>query len=120
MNGEAFVSALKVAVRDSASSSVRALLMEVRGRNPDPALVALSEWYRGLPQHDRRRVDDVIAETARTSLFGPCAMLDHVRAFDERPHGRLERFYVKDQERTLVNDPKQEQLLDFVGTDVRE
>jgi hypothetical protein len=117
MSGERFVEALKIVMRNSAAHAVLKTLEAPAGARPSPRLVELSKSYHALDHSTKEFIADVVRETAHVALFGLCAVLDHSRVFDDPPHARLELYCVRDDERTLINDPKQEQLMDFVGID---
>src|SRR5882672_6154444 len=111
MNGEEFVSSLMKYVIESA---VEITLKRIRNA-PTKDYTQLSHWFNGLSETDQHSVEDALKEASRLCLFGFCAVLDGSRSFDSaRPQGRLELYYVRNDERLLVNGPKQPQLMDFV------
>jgi hypothetical protein len=111
MDPEIFVKAIKLQTSERAASSTIELFNDPPGKTPEPALSALSTWFRGLSQSDQAMVKKAMQESAETAVFGFFCILDGVRAFEDQPSdGRLELYYVNGPRRVLINDPKQEEL----------
>jgi hypothetical protein len=74
-----FVRALSKSCRDSAVSGCTKILESPPGRNPDPSLSQLSEWFNSLSDSDRENVIRIMDLAADSTLFGVLCVLDGVR-----------------------------------------
>ena len=83
MTPEGFVKALKETCSDAAVKDCLSNIQSPPGRKPDPSLVKLSNWYRGLEPQDQAHVLDVMRETASATLFGVLCVIDGVRAVED-------------------------------------
>jgi hypothetical protein len=111
MNAEEFVSALNLVVCDAAIKDVVSILRAPAGGVRDSRYTNIQKWFSGLSEQDQQNLVSVLEETTDACLFGFCAVLDKIRAFDRaRPPGKLELYYVRGEERVLINDPKNDQL----------
>lgn len=118
MSSEQFVRALVEVVLESGVRSTEALLQGPPGRRPAAELVALSNWYRGLPEPDRAQVRAVARMAADGALFGVLAVLDGVRAIEPSgPKGEL-RLVHRDPRgvETIVSPPAGMLLHDLYRT----
>ena len=106
MNPEQFISALKVAVVDSANNSVFSLLSHPPGRKPAEKLIEMSTWFNNLSRKDMEMVQRIINESIESAVFGFLCVLDGVRAIEnDENKGELLLFFQKDGERIQLNDP---------------
>jgi hypothetical protein len=115
MEGEAFVLAMKRVIRDATSHAMISRLQNPTGREPSARTLRLASWYAALDEGHREMVKETVRATAEVALFSLCAVLDRSRPFDMPPHGSLELYHVRDNQRHLVNDPTKQQLMDFVA-----
>lgn len=79
MTPESFVAALATFCRDGAVSDCVQLLTDPPGRKPEPELVCLSGWFKGLPEIERSRVITAMRMAADSTLIGVLCVLDGVR-----------------------------------------
>jgi hypothetical protein len=115
MNGEEFVEAIKLYVRDSSVENVIKQLKNPSGRSVSPERKAHSVWYNGLSNDDRNHVDHVVTRAVHSALFGIFAVLDGVRVIDTE-EGTFELVYVgSGGERVLLNDPNAMGLHDLLS-----
>lgn len=105
-----FVAAIhEVVVKDGIVGDLQ-LLENPPGRRPNPKLVVMSDWYKGLSPADRAMVVDAMTLAAETTAFGFFAVLDGVRAIERVPGGELELWFVRPDARDRLNDPDEEEL----------
>jgi hypothetical protein len=106
-----FVEAVKVAVQRGAETGLRTVLKQPPGRRPDPRLSALSSWYTALAPDDRAMVDAVLDLAAEQATYNFLLVLDGLIAVESfGGKGRLLLLHEGSGIRTLLNDPKGEQL----------
>jgi hypothetical protein len=111
MNARDFVSAIRTAVCDSAAKGTINLVQDPPGRRPDPQLVALSHWFRGLRPEDRNNVARIAEMTATQATYNFFLALDGLLTLEPvGAKGKLELFYLKGQTRTRLNSENAEQL----------
>ena len=104
MNGEEFVEAIKLLVREPAIIGTLQILEEPPGRNPDAALTENAVWYASLSSQDRERLTSVLAQGVDMALFGVLCVLDGVRAIESgESKGRLEIRYVREARSVALN-----------------
>lgn len=114
MNGEEFVKAIKISVRESTINGSINMLEKPPGRKPRQKNLTQSEWYHNLSEGDNAMLKSIISEVVDASLFGFFAVLDGVRAFEDREDkGTLKLFYRNTSEEVLLNNPDEEYLHDI-------
>jgi hypothetical protein len=114
MNGEQFVKALKMVVRDNTISGLIENFKKPPGRHPTGKFVNLSKWYLSLSDSDKEKIKEVIELAVDSSVFGILAVLDGVRAIeDDCSKGRINLTYVNGSSEILLNDPQNEYLHDM-------
>lgn len=111
MNGNDFVKALASTVRDSAVHGTIKNLEYPPGRKPSIELITLSDWYKQLSGNDKEMLRKVLVSVADSSIFGVLAIIDGVRVVeDSSDKGEFELYYVKNDNKTLLNDPNEDYL----------
>jgi hypothetical protein len=111
MTKEEFVEIVKLQTSDSAVSGTIKTLTRPPGRKPSPRLVLLSTWYNQLSAKDQAMLAEALKESAEAAMFGLFCILDGVRSIENGPDkGELEMYLVRAGEKTLLNDPRQEEL----------
>lgn len=100
MNAEEFVNGLQRVTYQAVIEDVPSILANPPGRQPRPELVKLSSWYKTLSGEDQQRVEDVVRLAADHAIFGVLAVLDGVRAFDDK-HTEL---YLRTGDGVLLNE----------------
>ncbi len=111
MTAQEFVEVLKLQTSDAAVRGAISNLQRPPGRKPHERLVELSNWYGQLNDSDREMLRRAIKEAAEFAVFSFLCVLDGVSVIESTPDkGELELYFVKDTERTLINDPKAEEL----------
>lgn len=113
MNKEEFVEAIIEVVRNGTISDILEVLKEPTGRSPAKRDIELSDWYRGLSTNDADKLREVITYTVDSSVFGMLTVIDGVRAIEDYDKGVLDFSYIKDEKRTVLNNPKDEYLHDI-------
>lgn len=83
MTPEYFVAALKTHCADAAVADCVSLLERPPGRKPAVELVALSQWFKSLPEGDRRSVVSAMRMASEATLFGVLSVLDGVRSVED-------------------------------------
>ena len=107
MNATEFVDVIQTEVRDAATADVLSLIERPPGKRPAGALVSLSQWFNGLPEHDKKRVREVAAMASAHATFGFLAVLDGARVIEgPEDRGVLELRYVKSGKSVVLNDPQ--------------
>jgi hypothetical protein len=108
LDARRFVSLVASSVRNSALQGSFDTLRELPGHNPDAGLLQLAQWFRGLPEADRRMAARLSAHVVDSALFGMMCLLDGVRSVNPRPgvNQRLQlHAELEDGRRRLLNDP---------------
>lgn len=82
MNTQEFVNAIQRHVIDVSVAVTVEVLLDPPGRRPDPGLVEMGRWFRGLAQQDRAMVERLLAMVARDTVFGVFVVLDGARKID--------------------------------------
>ncbi len=91
MTQEEFVEGIRIAVHQSAVSSVCTSLTKPAGRRPASDLIEQSTWYNKLESSDRAFVDKIIERASSAAVFGFFCALDGARAVhDADTLGRFE------------------------------
>src|SRR5262249_53457570 len=98
MNGEQFVEAIKLYVRDSSVENQLASLADPPGRRPPEALKRRSEWYRGLSVDQQEFVKTIVVDAVNSGIFGLLCVIDGVRVVDDEK-GKFELRYLEDKQR---------------------
>jgi hypothetical protein len=79
MNQDQFVEALRVYAADAAVHGVLSQWTSPSGRFPSKERLDRSAWFNSLPEDHRTMVQDLVADTARATLFGVLCILDGAR-----------------------------------------
>jgi hypothetical protein len=114
MNQSEFVKAIaEMAIRVVADEEVAAFL-DPPGRRPDPALLELSAWFKGLSSEDRVMVHRAMEWAARSAVFRCLVALDNMtKVTDEEGEFEL-RFVRKDGVDILAGPLELESLHDLL------
>jgi hypothetical protein len=108
---EEFVSVVKLQTSDAAVQGALKAMKQPPGRAPSERLLALSRWYNQLPEADQHMIETALQQAAESAIFGFFCILDGVRAIENTTDkGGLELYFVKGNERKLLNDPRTEEL----------
>jgi hypothetical protein len=111
MNEKLFISALKKVVLDGAVDSVMELLDKPPGRRPLKEIQQLSSWLHSLGAEKTEIVRSLVGLAARQATYNFLSLLDGIAAFEPAgPKGKLELYYVKGDERILLNEEDGEEL----------
>ena len=114
MNQEQFISAIKIAVAQSAMESMESTLKEPPGRQPYKDNVKLSNWFHNLTTADKEMVFKVVEKTVEMTVFGFLCILDGVRAIEDgKNKGKLNLYYNKEEISVHLNDPNEHFLHDL-------
>jgi hypothetical protein len=117
MNTEQFIEAIRTVVEIASVEDSINVLLDPPGRSPSPDLLALSDWYRGLSDHDRSMLSQAMHSAVKMAIFGFFCVLDGVRAVeDDREKGKFELLFRKGQSVTRLNPPDREYLHDIYNS----
>ncbi len=119
MDRDEFVAAIKMAVRDSAIRGVISCLEEPPGRTISDRDKEMSDWFISLSDREKTLLQNIIMEAVDASLFGFFSVLDGLREFDNEK-GELELYYIKGDEKRLLNDFRDEELNALFGNATRD
>lgn len=104
MNAEKFASIVRQIVIDAAVDDTVRSLQQPPGRRPAADLAALSKWYLELGPTDQEMVGRALAVSSHAAVFGLFAILDGARRFDDsQPPGKLQLWYERAEERSLLS-----------------
>jgi hypothetical protein len=113
MEGQEFVNAIKLAVRDAAISGALSLLERPPGRQPSASLLENADWYASLSESERQKLLNIIQGAVDQAVFGFLCVIDGVRAIEDGAEkGRLELRHINEKE-TLLNPPEGAMLHDL-------
>jgi hypothetical protein len=111
MTSEEFVRVVKLQTSDPAISGTIKSLTRPAGRKPSKKLLWLSDWYNQLSDKDRGMLRAALTEAAEMAIFEFFCILDGVSSIEDGPNkGELQLHFVKSGEKTLLNDPRHEEL----------
>ena len=114
MNREEFVKAVKAETSDAAVTGTISWLQKPPGRKPALKKVELSKWFATLSNEDRIRIEEIIRESAELAVFAFFSLLDGMAFVDDgEDKGSLELYYVRADQRILLNDMTGECLHDI-------
>ena len=117
MNSEQFVKAVKTQTSVAAVKGTIKCLKNPPGRKPAEHLIRLSKWYNGLTEEDHKLLYMAFTEVAEMAVFEFMCLLDGVSPIEDGPNkGDLELYYKKNEEKTLLNDPYNEELHNLYNT----
>ena len=112
MTADEFVRGVERSVRDAAIKSSLANLCDPPGREPDPALLNASRWFKALGDSDRSVVEWIIRLAADHATFGFLCVIDGARAISPGPQkGQFELIYREGECCTLINDISRDEPL---------
>jgi len=106
MNPEEFVSAIKLVVEKAGNSDMMSNLIEFPNNINNEKKKILSHWFNTLNAEGKEYVEQIVAESISTAIFGFFCVLDGVRVIEKGyEKGDLKLYYVKGQESVLITDP---------------
>lgn len=106
MNGQEFVEAVRVVVRDSAIKGVVKKLIKPPGRKVPSTLKDRSTWFNELSDHDKKMIEGIVADSVDEALFGFFCVLDGVRVIEDGPErGQIILAYRRNGVDVRINDP---------------
>ena len=118
MNSEDFIDGVKMVVGKNGIMDVTETLINPPGRQPSKDLMEMSKWFNKLSENDRVYVQKIIKYSIDTALFGLFSVLDGVRTIEDvGEKGKFELYFVKNNERTLLNDPNVDFLHDLYNAE---
>ena len=104
MDSEEFVRGVKAACSDTLAQVEIGSLRNPPGRRPSQRLLRLSRWFHQLSAEDQVMLAETLNYAAEAAIFGFFCVLDGVRVIENGPDkGGFELYYVKDDERVLLN-----------------
>jgi hypothetical protein len=84
MTPDEFVQAVYRSAYLDSVKAVVSVLESPPGQRPRAALMELSTWYKGLNELDRDAAERLIRFSADNAVFGILALIDGVRAVDDK------------------------------------
>jgi hypothetical protein len=121
MNAEEFVKGLKIVLRDGAKEDFFRHFENLPGRKPHKKSAFISEGVKKLNEEEKKLLELIIDRNIDQTIFSFLCILDHVSFIE--PEGEkttFELYAVKNGERALINDPKNEELHDLYNSLVLE
>lgn len=113
MNSEQFISIIKKVVRECAIEDTIENLEDPPGRKVSEAEQLRSDWFNGLSEGDRSKVESIVTDAVDEALFGLLSAIDGVRAIEDGENkGRLVLIH-KGQAENPLNDPEKIGLHDL-------
>ncbi len=107
MNGQDFVQAIDVAVKDSAVRSVLSNIQTLTGARPEAALIEASNWFKELSPKQQTIVTGLLVRAAHYAVLNFLAVLDNSVPLEPgADRGEFELFYVRQGRRVRINDPE--------------
>ncbi len=119
MNQEKFIDIIKTTVEEATVEGLVSNLTNPPGSMPDPALLALSEWFNKLGTTDKEQVQKVIQEAVSSTIFGFLCVLDGVRSIREADDDfdpALKLTYIGAEEEVILNSPDEDYLHDIYNS----
>ena len=114
MDANSFVYIINRVVSKATKQDILEDLLDPPGRQPDPEVIALSQWFDGLDEQSRIFVEKIIDQAVDATLFGIFSVIDGVRTIENgEEKGSLSLNYTKDSITTKLNDPHAEYLHDI-------
>lgn len=105
MQTEQFVKIIKQVVSNSSVSGVQKLLKSPPGRQPDPNLINISNFYNSLTTSEQGLINEIIRFSVDEAVFGFLCVLDGVRAIeDDEIKGDLILTYKKCGRENILNE----------------
>jgi len=95
MTPDDFINGLKTRVEGDGVKSILSGLENPPGRSPNPQMVELSDWYLSQKAEDKEKIEAIIVDSVRATLFGVLCSIDGVRKISD-DKGWLELNYVSD------------------------
>ena len=106
MDSDEFVRGVKSACSDNLAESEINVFKNLPGRRPHTRMLRLSKWFQQLNPEDQAMLVEALKLTAEDAIFGFFCVLDSVRFIENGAEkGSFELFYVKGNERVLLNPP---------------
>jgi hypothetical protein len=101
-----FVRGIKSACSDTLAERQIKSFKNPPGRRPNTRLLRLSKWFQQLNPGDQAMLAEALTLSAEDAIFGFFCVLDGVRVIENGVEkGDFELFYVKGDERVLLNPP---------------
>ena len=97
MTPDNFIKGLKFAIEDQGIKEIIQSLKKPAGKSPRMNLVELSNWYSSQKLADKNKIEEVVAESVKTTMFGILCALDNVRKIDD-DNGWFELNYVSEKD----------------------
>jgi hypothetical protein len=115
MNSQYFVNVIKKVVKDQSVKDTIENLTNPPGKEPPIELLEVSQFFIDLDDKERILVERILDMVAESTLFGLLCVIDGVRAIEGAGEkGNLELNYVKNNQKILLNDPKNDYLHDLI------
>ena len=110
MDAKSFVEGLAMNMRDGTVRTTKSWLQEPL-KQPDKKQLQAIEFYSTLSPDQKTQVDQIISYTSNMSYYLLLCILDHKSTVENSTNkGKLELYYEKNGQRTLLNDLKKVEL----------
>lgn len=104
MDGNEFVDAIKLVVRDRACEDTISIAESPPGRRVSLGIKARADWLKSLNDADRKMVESIIKDGVDNAIFGLFCVVDGVRTIEDAPDkGNFELRYVKGGVSAILN-----------------
>jgi hypothetical protein len=113
MDGEKFIDAIRIAVRDSAISGSLSNLKKPPGRRPSLDSIAVSEWYDHLDQNSKKFVEITIKSAVDTAIFNLLCVIDGVISIESSIDKKKLQLWAIGSDSTLLNGDSNRMLHDI-------
>jgi hypothetical protein len=122
MTAEQLIKDIKIYLSDGCIQDVLEELVTPTSQSPTSKEVSLSIWYNQLNDSQKDFIHYIIKESIENSIFGFLCILDGVRSIEDADKkgekGDLELYYVKGQQRILLNNSDNEFLHDIFKSEI--
>ncbi len=118
MKSDEFVRRLKEHLYEATVKAVTRGLVEAPGRRPGPLRARMSEFYNSLDAEGRQLLESIVRDSVHAGIFQFLCVLDGVCFIESEPtRGRFDLYYVKDADKTLLNNVSCELLHDVFNAE---
>ncbi len=124
MTSEQLIKDIKIYLSDRCIQDIVEELITPTSKYPTPKSILLSIWYNQLDNDKKDFIYHIIKESVESTIFGFLCILDGVRSIEDADangnKGDLELYYVKEQQRILLNQFENEFLHDLFKQQIED
>ncbi len=120
MTSEEFVEAVRLYVVGRTADAVLKSLAQPVGRSPRAELVRQSEWFNQRSPLEKQLIEGIVADSVRFGVFQLLCVIDGECLLEDGAiGGSFELHYVRNGQRTRLNDPPRRVLHDLLNAEPR-